>query len=195
MADRVARLRTKAVREQLLWNSDHLLKNGQAAPALAYWNLAARERLLPYPPGEPPTLFNTDFAHASLERGFDWRAASAEVPVSMGHGLHVGIYGRQDDTATLIAQTTLLAPGQGYELRYRYRTNLPEGANPIRWQVDQAMSKPFESGEWREGKWLFTTPHVAAELSELKLISRHETGTHRAAGEIEVAWVRLARSD
>jgi hypothetical protein len=188
VAERVARLKTPAAGEQLLWAADHLLKTNRSADAaLAYWNLAA-----PYSPQHAPTLFNADFRRNSLERGFDWRPGSAEVSVATGAGLHLGLYGKQDDTAVLIAQTTLLEPGHAYELRYRYRTNLPADAHPVRWQLGETTSAPLEPGDWREGSWQF---QAATALGQLQLISRYQTGTHRAPGEIEIEWVRIARTN
>ena len=45
----------------------------------------------------------------------------------MGRGLHTGLYGKQEDTAVLLVQTTVLESGGSYELQYRYRSRL--GAN------------------------------------------------------------------
>jgi len=196
IATRVAHLRTPAARDQLLWDTDQLLKQGQTRTARAYWNLVAKEGLLPYlaptqENGDSAGLVNTDFAHASLERGFDWRPGSAEVAIAMGHGLRISLYGKQDDTAVLIRQTTLLEPRHQYELRYRYRIALPEGANPIRWQVGTALSEPLAASDWHEESWPFT---AETDASELKLVSIREPGTHRAAGNVEITWVHLART-
>jgi hypothetical protein len=189
VADRVARLRTDAARELLLWDTDDLLRNGHPGTALAYWNLAASQHLLPYPVARVPTLVNGEFTYVTLERGFDWRPGSAEVSVNMGSGLHIGLYGKQEDTAVLLAQTVLLAPGHSYELRTRSRSNLPAGAHPIRWRLGGATSPAFEPGDWREARWLF---EATTESTELRLMSHAELGKHRASGEFEIAWVQLA---
>jgi hypothetical protein len=186
VAQLVARSSTAATREQLLWSADALLKNGRTAAALAYWNLAA-----PYPPQPPPTLFNGDFTRVSLERGFDWRPGSAEVSLNMGRGLHIGLYGKQEDTAVLLVQTTVLEPGRAYELQYRYRTNLPADAHPVRWQMGESASSGLEPGDWHEATWRIMAP---TESTDLKLVSHYEPGTRRAQGEIEIAWVRIPRT-
>lgn len=191
VAAMVAQLKTAKAGEQLLWDADDLLKKGNAAVAREYWNLAARQGLLPYPFTEPPALVNGEFDHVSLERGFDWRPGSPETSLTLGHGLHVGLYGKQEDRAILAAQTLVLRRGCLYELRYRYHVALPQSAHPIRWQVGDDLSDAMEPGGWREAVWRFTGP---AGLAELRLVSRREAGTHRAAGEVEVAWARLTQA-
>ena len=195
VARQVAQARTAAAREQLLWDADDLLKRGNTRVALAYWNLAANAGLLPYAPadvaGGQPALVNGEFEHASLERGFDWRQGSAEIAVTIKGGLRVNLYGDQADTAVLAVQTTLLEPGCGYELRYRYRVGMPKGASPVRWLVGEARSEPLSAADWRETVWRFT---AQSETAELKLVSQREPGTHKAAGSVEVAWARLARA-
>ena len=46
-------------------------------------------------------------------------------------------------------------------------------------------------GDWREAVWRFAG---LGGLAELKLVSRREVGTHRTAGEVEVAWARLTQA-
>ena len=191
VAAMVAQLKTARAGEQLLWDADDLLKKGNAAAAREYWNLAARQGLLPYPFAAPPALVNGEFDHVSLERGFDWRPGSAETSLTLGHGLHVGLYAKQEDMAVLAAQTLVLQPGCEYVLRYRYHVDMPQSAHPIRWQVGDQISDVMEPGAWREAVWRFTGP---AGLAELKLVSHREPGTHRAAGEVEVAWARLMQT-
>ncbi len=192
VADLVAKLRTPAARDYLLWDTDRLLQTGEEQSALQYWNLAAREHLLPYPTMQPPTLVNGDFAHASLERGFDWRPGSSEIPIAIRNGLRATLYGKQGDVATLILQSVVLEPGCNYQLQYRYRLSFAEGASPIRWQAGKAESPALTSANWSEATWSFA---ASSPLTDLKLITRRDPGTRQATGQVEVAWVRLARAE
>jgi hypothetical protein len=192
IADRVARNKTPNAAGLLLSAAEKLLAtNDAAAIAMAhqYWELAARDNLLPYEVAPAPGLVNGRFVHESLERGFDWRAGSAEVPLTTGGGLRAVLLGKQEDTAILARQRTVLEPGRVYELRYRYRVELPAFAHPIRWQQGAARSAALEPGEWREAAWQFTAGQ--AKATELLLVSQREPGTRRAEGQVELAWVVL----
>jgi hypothetical protein len=105
--------------------------------------------------------------------------------------LRASLWGKQDDTATVVSQTLGLDPGSEYQLSYRYRVTLPEGANPVTWQVGHVLSPPLSRGDWHEGQWRFTADKTAREL---RLTTHRLPGTHRASGEVELEWVRLERA-
>ena len=193
IAEEVARRGSRDAAALLLSSAERLLTAGNVEVARAYWETASKYRLLAYPVPPAPALVNGDFAHPTLEKGFDWRPGSAEIPITISGGLRASLWGKQDDTAIIIVQTLALKPGVQYRLSYRYRVTLPANAHPVFWRVGEAVSPTLPRGDWAEASWQFQAPAQAAGATarELQLVSQRAAGTHKGSGEVELAWVRL----
>jgi hypothetical protein len=211
-AEKVAQLRTGSARDQILWGVDHLLAKNAAKDALSWWNLAAREHLIPLPPIAPGELANADFRQPISDRGFDWHAgASQDAAVNSGSGLRIALWGKQSDRAILVWQAVTLEPEHLYLLRYRFRTTLPPDSFPLRWELGEAKSEALnleavsdagwagDGSGWREGAWKFPAksalpPDANAKTQpavRLALLSEREGGRVRREGSVDFDWVRL----
>ncbi|MBI4874384.1 MAG: hypothetical protein HY822_07115 [Acidobacteria bacterium] len=180
----------------LLAYCDRLLEQGQAAPALEFWNTLCDRKLLPYPPLDPqngPLPTNGDFSASPLRQGFDWRVAALPevsiVRLDSPPALKFTLSGKQPERCDLLWQYIPLLPRRSYRLRFRYRTAGLAPDSGIRWRLIDAATPPLASEDWRDAELLF--PSRDARLARLALSVEREPGSTRPEGSLWLAGVKI----
>ena len=183
VAVKLAAMRDPAYTGLLEAACDALLDIGNAGDAREVW------RLLGHP--APRGIANGDFAHPSVNHGFDWRLLES-AGVTHVHldpaGHRILLSGKQPESRDLLRQIVAVETGQRYELHWETRTHGIAPPSGIEWSVAGRREAVAAAEDWQKGVVSFTAP---AGLVPITLVYRRPTGQPRAEGFIEIRAVSL----
>jgi tetratricopeptide (TPR) repeat protein len=114
----------------------------QGAAALSVWNTLCDRKLLPYQPLHPGSgklVTNGDFAHIPIQRGSDWRLATADAlslqPDPSSHQLAINFSGKEAEDLVLAEQWLPVDPGRHYIVKSSYQSPGGSPLHGINWTV------------------------------------------------------------
>jgi hypothetical protein len=184
VAMKLAAVHDPADRALLLESCDALLDAHDGAAAETLWIAMGY--------AAPSGIFNGNFEHPLIGRGFDWRAPEmtgvAHVSLETPPAHRITLSGQQPESCDLLRQLTLLKPGVKYTLEWESRTSGLRGVTGLEWTSGGQRAALAASDEWLKGDLAFTAP---SGIGAVTLVYRRPAGEARGEGAVELRNVRL----
>lgn len=142
-----------------------------------------------------PLLVNGDFAGPLSNRGFDWKAATAEgigMARTQDHGpvLSIELSGSERESCELLSHVLVLEPGASYIMRFDYRTVDFPTHTGVSWQLGDEIAGIEAAVDWKHEEWRFQ----ATDARSLELVYRRTPGGTRAEGRLFLRNARIDRA-
>ena len=149
--------------------------------------------------GESVTVVDHVVDASEMRRVLGHFASGVTIVTGMDAGEPVGFACQSFTSVSLTPPLVLFCPAHTSSTWPRIRKAgsfsvnvLAEDQTDLCLRFATSGADKFGGLDWHETAWRVMAP---AESTDLKLISRYEPGTRRAQGEIEITYVRIARTN